>query len=147
MGTCEMCGEAGDLKKTKVEDATLKLCDGCRDVGEVVEQPQTSRTQQRSSSPSAPQEEVLPGYGETIKSARESREMSVADLAEALKEKESVVRRVESGKLTPDRGLARKFERELDVEIYGAPPEEPETTADSGSGEQTLGDVAEVRKG
>ncbi|MDY6768988.1 MAG: multiprotein bridging factor aMBF1 [Candidatus Nanohaloarchaea archaeon] len=147
MATCEMCGEAGDLKKTKVEGTTLKCCGDCQGLGEVVEQPTAttqSRTQQRT--PSTPQEDVLPGYGREVKQAREQRGLTVGDLASALKEKESVVRRVESEKLTPDRDLARKFEKELGIEIYGTPPEEPETSTSGDSGGQTLGDVAEVKE-
>ncbi len=147
MGTCEMCGEADTLKKTNVEDATLKLCEGCRDVGEVVEQPTSSGgARERRRTPSAPEEDVLPGYSEAVKDAREARGMSIAELADALKEKDSVVKRVESGRLTPDRDLARKFEQELDIDIYGEPPEAPAMTGGKRTGEQTLGDVARVHK-
>ncbi|MDY6774417.1 MAG: multiprotein bridging factor aMBF1 [Candidatus Nanohaloarchaea archaeon] len=147
MATCEMCGEDGDLKKTEVEGARLKLCEDCREVGEVVETGSSGTTRTRSrSKDSTPDEEVLPGYGSEVKQAREARDMSVDDLADALKEKNSVVKRVESENLTPDRKLARKFETELGVEIYGTPPEEPQSGTGSSTGEKTIGDVAEVRK-
>ncbi|MDY6769233.1 MAG: multiprotein bridging factor aMBF1, partial [Candidatus Nanohaloarchaea archaeon] len=147
MATCEMCGDAGDLKKTKVEGTTLKLCEDCQGLGEVVERSTTTRSRTTQRAPSTPDEDVLPGYGRKVKQAREQRDLTVEELAGTLKEKESVVRRVESEKLTPDRNLARKFEKELGIDIYGTPPEEPETSTDDDGGRQTLGDVAEVKEG
>ncbi|MDY6761679.1 MAG: multiprotein-bridging factor 1 family protein [Candidatus Nanohaloarchaea archaeon] len=147
MATCEMCGEAADLKRTRVEDATLDLCEDCREVGEVVDTPSSgSATASTSSRPSTPDEDVLPGYGNRVKQAREARDLSVQALAEELKEKTSVVRRVESEKLTPDRGLAGKFERALDIEIYGTPPQGNDASSSTDSGGQTIGDVADVRR-
>ncbi|MDY6769521.1 MAG: multiprotein bridging factor aMBF1 [Candidatus Nanohaloarchaea archaeon] len=150
MAGCEMCGAEDDLKETRVEGARLDLCSDCREVGDVVERSTPSTgTRSRSSSsttPSTPDETVLPGYDDTVKAAREDRGLSIADLADALKEKESVVRRVETGKLTPDRDLARKFERELDIDIYGTPPETPDASGSSDGGGQTIGDVADVHR-
>ncbi|MFB6294234.1 MAG: multiprotein bridging factor aMBF1 [Candidatus Nanohaloarchaea archaeon] len=148
MATCEMCGQDGALKRTKVEGATLDLCEDCQEVGEVVDRSTATASSTRTSSPttSTPDETVLPGYGKRVKQAREARELSVQELADALKEKDSVVRRVESEKLTPDRKLARKFERELDIDIYGTPPEGGTGPSSSDSGGQTIGDVADVKR-
>lgn len=158
MATCEMCGEQGTLRKTKVEGAKLKLCDDCQELGEVIEQPgqpQNPRSQQkqtsrkpRNTSPSRkePDTELVEDYNMRVKQSRESRDLSVGDLAGKIKEKDSVVRRVESGKLAPDHRLARKLEGALGITLYErvkevATPEE----SDDPSG-TTIGDVAEVRE-
>ncbi len=148
MATCEMCGQDGALKRTKVEGATLDLCEDCQEFGEVVDRSASSSPSTRTSTGTTPtpDEDVLPGYGKRVKQARESRSLSVEELAGELKEKESVVRRVESEKLTPDRTLARKFERELDIDIYGAPPEGGTGSSSSDDGGQTIGDVADVKR-
>ncbi len=146
MGTCEVCGQQGDLEKTRVEGTVLKVCEDCRELGESAEQ-EVERDRKRSrSSRDAPEKELVPGFGGKVKEAREGNGWSVKELAERLKEKESVVRRVESGRLKPDRGLARKFERELSVSLYEKPPEESGTGDVETGGGQTLGDVADVKK-
>ncbi|MCJ7479021.1 MAG: multiprotein bridging factor aMBF1 [Candidatus Nanohaloarchaeota archaeon QJJ-7] len=146
MATCEMCGQDGNLKETKVEGARLKLCEDCQGLGDVVESQSPETRKSRKSRTSTPEEEVLPDYGKNVKQAREAQDMTVEDLADALKEKNSVVKRIESEKLTPDRNLARKFERELGIEIYGEPPETPTGGSTSSTDDKTIGDVADVQK-
>lgn len=150
MATCEMCGGDGPLKKTKVEGTTLKLCEDCQSVGDVVESPSGSVTRSRSSSSSRRSrsgggKDLAPDVGKRVKRAREENGLSVSALADRLKEKDSVVRRIESGKLTPDRSLARKLERKLDVDLYEEAPEVSQGSS-SETSEATIGDVADVRK-
>lgn len=151
MPTCEMCGDQGDLKRTKVEGTVLKLCEDCQEVGEVVQTSTSSSgttTQSSDSSPELPDDtEVAPDFNERVKAAREAKELSVSDLAEAMKEKKSVVKRVEAGKLTPNKTLARKFEKHLGIDLYEDEPVAVEAqTASTTTSEQTIGDVAEVTK-
>ncbi len=156
MATCEMCGETGPVKTTRVEGAELDLCADCQDLGSVVEsggssaQP-TKQVKSRSNSRSnrsSGSTELVPDAGERVKRAREDADLTVAELSDTLKEKASVVRRVESGKLTPDRGLARKFERELGISLYESLPEGPSPGRSDGDGAEgaTLGDVADVTR-
>lgn len=147
-----MCGEDAPLKKTKVEGTVLKLCDDCQDVGDVVESSGTvtrSRSTPASGSSrstrSSGGRELAPDAGKRVKQAREAEGWSVADLAERLKEKDSVVRRIESGKLTPDQSLARKLERKLDLDLYEETPEVAQGSSSETSA-ATIGDVADVRK-
>lgn len=150
MATCEMCGVNGDLRKTRVEGTTLDLCEDCQDVGEVLDQSTASASTsgpKRSRRSDQPVEELVEEFDRRVKQAREARDMSVAGLAQAIKEKDSVIHRVETGKLSPDRKLARKLERALDISLY----EEPETTqsrrrTQTETDSQTLGDVADVRE-
>lgn len=155
MATCEMCGESGDLKKTKVEGATLDLCEDCQEVGEVVSQPTAQVSSSSTSSRSTPSrqrdddvEELVEDFNRRVKQARENRGLSVSELAQKVKEKESVIRRVESAKLSPDRKLATKLESALGVTLYEelSTPTGGKADTDEPSGGQTIGDVAEVRE-
>jgi putative transcription factor len=119
-----MCGGSGPLRKTKVEGAKLDLCDDCQDVGDVIETPtpssspstsSSSTTRSRSSRSREPDKELVGDYGRRVKQAREAQDWSVSDLASTLKEKDSVVRRIESGKLSPDQQLATILENALDI--------------------------------
>ena len=49
--------------------------------------------------------------------AREKCNRSKKDLAKTLSEKESVIHRLETGKLNPGLGLARKLERFLNIKL------------------------------
>lgn len=148
MATCEMCGEAGDLKETRVEGTVLDLCEDCQDMGEPVDRSDqvTQTTRPSTSSRSSPEKEVVPDVDSRVKKAREDRNLSVSGLADQINEKESVVRRVEAGKLTPDRDLARTFEKALGVTLYETPPELEGGGRRETTREQTLGDVADVRQ-
>lgn len=150
MATCEMCGESGDLTRAQVEGATLKLCENCQDVGNPVDTEAVSAPSSSSSRPRPRQEEseeVVEDYADQVNQAREDSGLSVADLADELKEKESVVRRVETGKLVPNRKLARKLERALDIGLYEELREgRHQQQESSGEDDATIGDVAQVRK-
>lgn len=161
MATCEMCGASGTLRKTKVEGARLKLCEDCQEVGEVIDSPTaagtgsqrsgsgtsaSSGTRSRSTSRREPDDELVEDFGSRVKRARESEDLSVGDLASRIKEKDSVIRRIESGKLSPDRGLARKVENALDITLYTEVSEVAAPHEQSSPGSTTIGDVAEVRE-
>lgn len=154
MGTCEVCGESGDLMKTKVEGTTLKLCDDCQDLGEVVGSPAATpsptptkqSTSKSRSSRDDPDDELAEDFSTRVKQAREQKNMSPKELAETLKEKKSVVHRVETGKLFPDRKLAKKLENALGITLYETTSSATGYEQDTDSaGAQTIGDVADVR--
>lgn len=161
MATCEMCGEQGTLRRTKVEGATLELCEDCQEVGEVMDAPSTPtnpRSQRsgtsgnkrsarsRSARHQEPDTDLVEDFDRRVKQARESRGWSVGELAGKLKEKDSVVRRVEAGKLSPDQTLARKLENALGITLYEEVSDvSPQRETDTPSG-TTIGDVAEVRE-
>lgn len=61
--------------------------------------------------------EVVENYAYLVRTAREKLGLTAAELAARIKEKESVVKRVESGRLRPTIELARKLERALGVKL------------------------------
>ncbi len=154
---CEVCGEEDDLKKTNVEGAVLQLCEDCQETGEVVESSSStgsSRSGSRKKSsrkrrkPKQQQKHLVRDFDSKVKQAREDRDWTVEDLADRLKVKESIVHRIESGKLKPDQDLAKKLRKTLDVELYERASEADYESmrSDSAGGEATIGDVAKVRK-
>ncbi|MDY6770377.1 MAG: multiprotein bridging factor aMBF1 [Candidatus Nanohaloarchaea archaeon] len=152
---CEMCGQDAELKKTKVEGAVLKLCEECRETGEVMETSSSSsssssgRSKSKSrkrSKPREQREELVRDFDKRVKEARESEELSIEDLADMLNEKESVIHRIESGKLKPDKRLAQKIKNQLEIELYEEVSETDYEAADASSSNDTatIGDVADV---
>ena len=85
--------------------------------------------------------EVVEDSGRRVRRAREEFELSHEDLGRKIGEKVSVLRKIESGKMTPDHTLAEKLSRALKIELL-VPPSEPKTlsSASPSSREITLGE-------
>lgn len=148
MPSCELCGrDVDETTKTRIEGASLKVCNSCADMGEEVET--ATRKKSGGSSRSARSQNVLvDGYGGRIKEAREDEGISIQELADDLNEKSSLISKLEKEELKPDKPLARKLGKRLDVELY-TNPEVSDVSSSSSSGdtrEATVGDVAEVKE-
>ncbi len=174
MDFCEICGAPirGKPYIVYIEGAKLKVCEKCaKKADSIIEKPtapQPVKTQParpfasqpshaRSPShnqglrprprpqPPVPQDTILDeNYGEIIRRAREERGMTPEQLAKKLNEKESVIRRVEEGKLRPPELLINKLEKELEVKIRASPPPSPVSPKANNDG-ITLKDVAKLR--
>jgi len=148
MASCELCGRDVDsLEKAKIEGATLKVCDSCADMGETVEtkSKKKKRKKKKSRTSSKTSSEVLASnYGEMIKDARESEKLSIKEVADSLNEKESVIKKIESEDLKPEKSLASKLEKKFGIELYVNPSVSDVETDSGDERSATLGDVAEV---
>lgn len=148
MPSCQLCGEDSDkLKKTKIEGALMKVCDSCTDMGDVVEQKKKKTKKKKKKTTYRPKDtEVLANdYGSRIKQARESRKLSIQELASSLNEKASLIKKVEREDLKPEKALANKLSKELDVTLYVNPEVYDHSVESTEDEKATLGDVAEVK--
>ncbi len=145
MAVCELCGnEVGKVVRARVENATMLLGPECMRFGKLVETP-TRRNQIVSStsksyktvsiSPAAgslkPKTakkdepdplsegagELARDYSKRILGARTAMGLNQEELAAKLNEKRSVIRELESGKLTPSDALVRKLEKQLKIKL------------------------------
>jgi len=91
--------------------------------------------------------ELVGDFGLRVRRAREGLELSHEDLGRKIGEKVSVLRKIESGKMTPDLMLAEKLEHALRIKLL-VPPSEPKTPAAvlSQPREITLGDVVRLKE-
>lgn len=149
MPSCELCGNDSDsLKKAKIEGATLNVCSSCAEMGETVEttSKKTRKTKKKKKRTRRQNREVLAtDYGEKLKDARESDKLSIKEVANDLNEKESVIKKIESQDLKPDKSLASKISKKFGIDLY-VNPEVSDVDTDSGDDRSaTLGDVAEVK--
>ncbi len=90
--------------------------------------------------------EVVPDFAERIHLARESRGWTQQFLAYKLNERESFVKNLESGRMTPPIELAKKLETLLKVRLLEHPAKEEVEAKSEQTGELTLGDVVNVRE-
>lgn len=169
MVQCEMCGtETADPTTIKIEGAELDVCDECVSFGTTVETQDTDASTETKYSTSSTGGETSTGtsssrgsggrgsdfydtvdtlaqnYDDRIRRAREQRSLTQAELADALNEKASLIRKVERGETLPSDSLQSKLERHLDVSLTGDDDEDTsEWEADDETGSYTLGDVVE----
>jgi putative transcription factor len=165
---CEMCGETirGAPKLMRVEGAELQVCSKCEKFGTEVQQ--VRRTD--LARPASPKQgsrpvvavplasayrkrdlfdymegEVVDDYALRIRHAREGMGLSQKDLAMQLKEKEHLIKKIESGALMPEEGVRRKLEKALSIRLIDAPESETEKKVPSKM-TPTLGDLTIIRK-
>jgi putative transcription factor len=148
MTSCELCGrEVDSLKKVKIEGATLKACDSCAEMGEEVKTKSKSKKKKKKTRKKRSSEDVLVNdYGERIKSARESEQLSIAEVADDLNEKESLISKIEKQDLKPDKPLADKLSKKFGVTLYTNPEVADYDTGDSVDNRKaTMEDVADIK--
>lgn len=150
MPSCELCGKDSDsLTKVKIEGAKLNVCDSCSDMGTEIKTKKKTRKKKKSSSSSRKRrkEKVLAqDYGQRIKEAREDEPLSIKEVADDLNEKESLIKKIESEKLKPDRALAQKLEHKFNITLYTTPSVNDVDTDSGDTRKARLGDVADIKE-
>ncbi len=157
---CGICGETEASRRILVEGTVLNVCVTCAKFGEEVRTPQEAQRKQASGEEEAEdvEHEIVPDCGHLVRIARERMELTQPALGKLVNEKESVILRVEGGKMVPDLKTARKLERALKIRLVLEPAEvksatsaESRKVAADASGKKgknadlTLGDVVKVK--
>lgn len=93
--------------------------------------------------------ELIDDFSAKVRQSREKLGMSHEDLGKKISEKVSVLRKIESGKMTPDNILIEKLQHALKIKLL-VPVSEPKVPskalASSRPSTPTLGDIAKVKK-
>jgi len=139
---CELCGkELTEVHKTQVEGSILNVCGDCVKYGvEVQFSRKTPEVITTSDSETAEQwtgfkrkvkmpytreieagEELTEDYSSIIRKERQKRDMNLKEFGQLLNEKESVISKLETGKIVPDDKLVKKLERVLKIKLREAP--------------------------
>ncbi|MCK4550683.1 MAG: TIGR00270 family protein [Candidatus Aenigmarchaeota archaeon] len=138
---CDMCGrQANRIIKCRIEGSVLSVCTRCAEYGAVIKAPKPVFS--RSVSDTVLPESVVPDAASRIRRAREKQNLSMELLAQKMKEKESVLHRIEQGKFIPPINLARKIERVLRIVLIDkGDADSVETNSPKATGALTLGDL------
>ena len=93
-------------------------------------------------------QEMVENYGDAIREAREKIGLSTEDLGMKINEKESVLRKIELGKIAPNDLLVSKLERFLKIKLLVPVADEKvsQNLPKSASRELTLGDLMKADK-
>ena len=166
---CEVCGHRihGKPYKVVIEGARMTVCDACSKHGKLVweEEPKpkpiTLKTKAQpifkvqSKKPEEPpvetSVELVEGFAMKIRQAREKLGLSHEDLGKKLNEKVSLLRKIETGKMTPDNMLSAKLERVLKIKFIVPTSQEKgktplATVPKKMNAERTLGDLIQLSK-
>jgi len=161
-----MCGKPlkGKAYKVKLDKAEMLLCRSCAHsyaskIIEVIDvsnvRPETPKhapvlQRRRQRKPWKPRRiledvEIVEDYSERIRRAREEMGFTREILARMVGEKESVIKKIEDGKLVPTIDLARKLERVLKINLLEASSEEYYLEEGEEEYALTLGDIVEFK--
>ena len=123
---CDLCGATKNLVRAKIEGTELIVCQECAKFGTVLgpiktkqEKAKKRKKEKQTIKPST-EEEILiinPNYPTIIKKAREKLGLKQSEFAKLIREKESVVHKLETGELEPSIKLAKKLEHILKIKL------------------------------
>ncbi len=144
MTTCDLCGiDTTNLVEIKLEEAKLKSCNKCSSYGQVTS---NHKLKTQNYKPRGEKIETLvDNYNLLIKNAREKLNLSQMQLAEKIKEKDTIISKIETGMLKPDLGVAKKLERVLAI-ILIQYTETYASVENTRTAELTIGDIIKLKK-
>ncbi len=149
----------GPAFKVRVEGAKMLVCNNCQNLGQPYQDEAPVMPQRRTPSsvrmlksqrkaPELPRGmeelEVAEDYSKLVRRKRMNLGLSQEELAQRVKEKLSVIQKIETGKVAPDTKLCRELEHELKVKLL-IPREEVIAPKTAAPAEVTLGDIIHVR--
>ncbi len=169
---CDMCSSPESVYRIELEGSMLDVCENCAAYGRIVaklkkDEPENKKHKKKTaeSMPSTyaggPDQERAPKESETvqvitqdypgiIKKKREQRGLKQEQLAKKIAEKESVIHKLESGRMKPSIALARKLERFLRIklveEVELDPSESYHGESRDLSKELTFGDIIKKKQ-
>src|SRR3972149_3385151 len=162
---CEVCGRKiiGPPYSSIIEGAKMLVCNDCSKLGSVYLESKTEarlrKVAKRLPTPILPPRrqpslsemesfELIDDFGVKVRRAREKLGLSQEELGKKISEKVSVLRNIESGKMTPDNVLTEKLQHALRVQLL-VPVSEPKVPSQALTirpASPTLADIAQVKK-
>jgi len=159
---CEVCGrQIFDTPiRAIIEGAKMAVCSECSKLGSGYWEPKPQRHAKKSikrqptisfskrqQRPTVTETlELVGDFGQRVRQAREGLELSHEDLGRKIRERVSVLRKIESGKMIPDLVLAEKLEHALKITLR-VPASEPnvQPVLSSKPRGTTLGDLIQFK--
>jgi putative transcription factor len=160
---CDICGReiTGQAFRVTVEGAKMMVCGNCQQLGKPYrEDPKPPRmisaprmNIQPRPAPrrvaELPKEmnelEVAEDFPELVRKHRMKLKLSQEDLANRVKERLSVIQKIETGKMAPNSRLCRALEHELKIKLLIPRKELTDVPKSAAPTEVTLGDIIRVK--
>ncbi|OYT42009.1 MAG: TIGR00270 family protein [Candidatus Aenigmarchaeota archaeon ex4484_224] len=148
MVECPICGrEVEKLVKAEIEGSIIEVCEDCaKKYGKILEEKSRKIKVIKDKEIKEIEEvDLIEDFFVAIKKRREELGLSIKELAKLVKEKESVIKRIEDGKLEPDINLARKLEKILKIKILSKVERKRVGKKKEIIPKLTIGDVVEIK--
>jgi len=164
---CDICGRdiGGQAFRIEVEGAKMLVCHQCQKLGKPYEEEHVPppQLQHQTRSPGViysptplgkrkielPKEmdqfDLVDDIPRKVRTYRAKLGLSQEDLAKRVKEKLSVIQKIETGKITPDIRLCRELEHELKVKLLLPHTEAEDVPKGPPPSEVTLGDIIKIK--
>ncbi len=160
---CDICGRdiSGQAFRVRVEGAKLLVCNRCQSLGKPYHEglittrpssPLRRPLERRVAARRAPELpkgmdelDIAEDYAARVRRQRMKLGISQEDLARHVKEKLSVIQKIETGKMVPDTRLCRELEHELRVKLLVPRKEISEVPKTAPPTEVTLGDIIRIK--
>ncbi len=149
---CEICGQKQADVRALVEGTMLSLCSSCSSFGsshsKMSQKPLVAAFRVAAQKPSIllPEEVIVDGFGNLIKSAREKKKLSQEQLAIAVSVKVSLLHKFETEHAEPAIDTAKKIEKYLGISLVEVIPVDSKHISSAKDEQQTIGDRIRIRK-
>lgn len=166
---CEICGSEikGEPYKTKIDNSVMVTCKECSRYGKVQSKPQPTnkrtpkgknnnnrnnynnrpKNQAYSRKTKEEEYELVEDFAKIIRQKREIKGLTQKQLGEQMYEKESVIHKIENGKMVPDEKIAKKLEKILNISIIEKTDSDEREFQDVRRfKEATIGDIARIKR-
>ncbi|HUS75987.1 MAG TPA: multiprotein bridging factor aMBF1 [Methanothrix sp.] len=156
---CEICGAeiSGAPQRVMIDGSALEVCKGCARFGKAEDKwspvPKKMVPVERAFTVKRPKPrdhfkdlvELVPDFGRKIREAREGLGLSPEELGGKIKEKATLLKKIEREDISPEDDIRKKLERVLKIKLLD---EASEARVKSGSGGRglTLGDIASIKR-
>jgi len=145
---CEMCGSDEKLVRADIEGVVLNVCGKCAKFGKVVGKVMDMPKQKIYKKAEKPVDKELvqvlsEDYAGRVSAARQRMGWTQKEFARIIKEKESLVQKIESNQFEPSINLARKLENHLRIKIVEQHEESHQKKFKAEKTKLTIGDMIE----
>lgn len=158
-----MCGVEAPVILVEIDHVELQACPKCARFGKPVTRRPKKRTikpilrsqpiKKSQSRPIKPPKKdflhdkiLVDGYGRSIQEARRKHGLGRAEFAKMIKEKETLLARIEAEKVLPTDRVVAKIERELDIELKTEVTDEGSIIEDFIPKSTTIGSIAKIKR-
>ena len=156
---CEICGAeiTGVPQRIVIDRSTMEVCKSCARFGKPEDKwslvPKKMVPVERAFTASRPKPrdhfkdlvELVPDFGRKIREAREGLGLSPEELGGRIKEKVTLLKKIEREEISPEDGIRKKLEKELKIKLSDQASETRVKSGSSGRG-LTLGDIASIKR-
>jgi putative transcription factor len=156
---CEICGAeiAGSPQRIVIDGSALDVCKSCARFGKPEDKwspvPKKMVPVERAFTVRRPKPrdhfkdlvEFVPEFGSKIREARESLGLTPEELGSRIKEKATLLKKIEREEISPEDDVRKKLERELKIKLTDQ-VDESKLRSGSGSRGLTLGDIASIKR-